>query len=363
MPEGAAGGAVWLRNVVKRYGEQVVIDGLELSVRPGEFLTLLGPSGSGKTTLLMMVAGFVHPNAGDVLVDGVSVLGKPPHQRGIGVVFQNYALFPHLTVSQNVGFPLEMRKLRRADIEQKVRASLELVQLSGLERRLPRQLSGGQQQRVALARAMVFRPPALLMDEPLGALDRRLRQQMQIEIKHLHRALGVTVIYVTHDQEEALTMSDRVAVMRDGRLEQVDPPRELYDAPATGFVATFVGESNLIDCSVRQRGGGRQQVESATGRTFLVQGGWTPAPPDGPAALCVRPEQVRLLCEAERADNEVPGCVADVIFQGESTRVLVATERGECISARVTGRDQARVRVGDSVRLGWNADQCRLVKR
>jgi spermidine/putrescine ABC transporter ATP-binding subunit len=361
MPDAQRGGAVWLRDVVKCYGELTVIDRLSLQVQPGEFLTLLGPSGSGKTTLLMMVAGFVDPSAGDVLVDGTSVLGKPPYKRDIGVVFQNYALFPHMTVSQNVSFPLEMRHAGRAEIERAVHESLELVQLSGLERRMPRQLSGGQQQRVALARAMVFRPPVLLMDEPLGALDRRLRQHMQLEIKHLHRAVGVTVIYVTHDQEEALTMSDRVAVLRDGKLEQVGSPRELYDLPASRFVATFVGESNLLDCVLRERRNGWQEVESSSGRTFVVRGD-PPAAAES-VALCIRPELVRVLSSSERADNEIDGCVDEVIFQGESSRLEVVTERAERISARVTGRVHPQLHAGDTLRLGWNAGDCLLVRQ
>jgi spermidine/putrescine ABC transporter ATP-binding subunit len=361
MPDRPTGGAVRLQNVVKRYGEQLVINELDLIVEPGEFLTLLGPSGSGKTTLLMMVAGFVDPNAGDVLVDGRSVLGKPPYRRDIGVVFQNYALFPHLTVSQNVSFPLEMRKLPRSQIQSSVREALDLVQLSGFEHRMPRQLSGGQQQRVALARAMVFHPSVLLMDEPLGALDRRLRQQMQLEIKRTHRAVGVTVIYVTHDQEEALTMSDRVAVIRDGTLQQVATPRELYETPATSFVASFVGESNLIDCTIRALDQGICQVETPTGRVLLTRSHMQPI--DSPVALCVRPERVRLIRPNEAADNIIEGCVEEVIFQGEGSRIQVATDRGECLIARITGRDLERVHAGQPVRLGWSSEDCVLVRQ
>jgi spermidine/putrescine ABC transporter ATP-binding subunit len=330
-------------------------------VQPGEFLTLLGPSGSGKTTLLMMVAGFVDPNAGDVLVDGRSVLDKPPYRRDIGVVFQNYALFPHLTVSQNISFPLEMRKIPRSRIQSMVRDALELVQLSGFERRMPRQLSGGQQQRVALARAMVFHPPVLLMDEPLGALDRRLRQHMQLEIKRMHRAVGVTVIYVTHDQEEALTMSNRVAVIHEGRLEQVATPRQLYDTPATSFVASFVGESNLIHCAIRAVTNGIASVETRTGRILLARSEANPPPAE--VALCVRPERIRVVGPTEHADNVFEGCVEEIIFQGEGSRIQVASERGECIIARATGREDERIRASEPVRLGWNAADCVLVKR
>src|SRR5216117_3575949 len=218
-----------------------------MTVPAGSFFTLLGPSGSGKTTTLMMVAGFAHPTRGEIFVDGKPVAGLPPQKRDLGMVFQSYAVFPHLTVFDNIAFPLEIRRTRRAEIRQRVGQALELVRLAGYDQRLPRQLSGGEQQRVALARALVFRPRVLLMDEPLGALDKKLRAHMQLELKHIQQHLHVTVIYVTHDQEEALTMSDRVAVMRGGQTEQVGSPSKLYDAPGSPFVADFVGESNFLD--------------------------------------------------------------------------------------------------------------------
>ena len=220
---------------------------VSVTIAPGSFFTLLGPSGSGKTTTLMMVAGFAYPTRGEVFVDGKPMAGLPPQKRDLGMVFQSYAVFPHLTVFDNIAFPLQIRRARRAEIRQRVGEALELVRLTGYEQRLPRQLSGGEQQRVALARALVFRPRVLLMDEPLGALDKKLRAHMQLELKHIQRHLHVTVIYVTHDQEEALTMSDRVAVMQRGRIEQVGTPAELYEAPASRFVADFLGESNFLD--------------------------------------------------------------------------------------------------------------------
>src|SRR5580692_8807933 len=246
MVTAGQGAAVFLTGLEKHYESVGAVRGVSLDIRSGEFLTLLGPSGSGKTTTLMMIAGFEVPSAGDIAIDGRSVVSLPPHKRNIGMVFQNYALFPHLTVAENIGFPLKQRGVDRATRAQKVAESLELVRLPGYQRRTPRQLSGGQQQRVALARAIVFRPRLLLMDEPLGALDKQLRESLQLEMRRLHADLGITFIYVTHDQEEALTMSDRIAVMNEGRIAQLGRPEELYDRPGSRFVASFLGESNFL---------------------------------------------------------------------------------------------------------------------
>ena len=236
-----------LAGVRKRYDSLVAVDDLDLALEAGEFLTLLGPSGSGKTTTLMMVAGLQQPDAGSITLNGVSVASLPPYRRDVGMVFQNYALFPHMTVRRNVAFPLEMRGTPAAEIARLVDEALALVKLPDHGERLPKQLSGGQQQRVALARAMVYRPALLLMDEPLGALDRKLREQLQLEIKRVHRERRISVLYVTHDQEEALTMSDRIAVFNKGRIEQIGTPEELYDRPATRFVASFIGDTNLVE--------------------------------------------------------------------------------------------------------------------
>src|SRR5262245_1968154 len=233
--------------VEKSYdGTTPVVAGLDLAIRKGEFLTLLGPSGSGKTTTLMMLAGFEQPTAGDIRFNGQSLTTLPPHKRGLGFVFQNYALFPHMTVAENLAFPLEVRKMGRGEIRDRVAKALAMVELSGFEKRKPQQLSGGQQQRVAVARALVFDPELVLMDEPLGALDKHLREQMQYELKRLHRELGVTIVYVTHDQGEALTLSDRIAVFHDGVIQQLDSPKVIYDAPANAFVAGFIGENNAL---------------------------------------------------------------------------------------------------------------------
>src|SRR5215216_3040300 len=243
---GELGARVIFDQIEKRYGSVIAVDGVSLDIAPGEFLTLLGPSGSGKTTTLMMLAGFEIPTAGEIFVDEDPIASVPPYRRNIGMVFQNYALFPHMTVGENIAFPLQMRKMSRAEITRQTTAVLALVGLPRYEGRYTRQLSGGQQQRVAVARALVFNPRVLLMDEPLGALDKQLRESLQLELKRLHERLGVTIIYVTHDQGEALVMSDRIAVLHRGRIEQIGLPTELYERPATRFVAAFLGESNFL---------------------------------------------------------------------------------------------------------------------
>src|ERR1700741_3011146 len=253
-------------DVQKSYdGETLVVKSLNLDIARGEFLTLLGPSGSGKTTTLLMLAGFEVPTYGGILLDGRSIDRMPPHKRDIGMVFQNYALFPHMTVEENLAFPLQVRKMAKAEIESRIKRALEMVQLGPYGKRRPSQLSGGQQQRVALARALVFDPNLVLMDEPLGALDKQLREKMQIEIKHIHQDLGVTVVYVTHDQSEALTMSDRIAVFNEGEIQQLATPGDLYEQPQNSFVAQFIGENNKLDGRVTAMNGGGCKVEGPGG--------------------------------------------------------------------------------------------------
>jgi len=318
-PEAGLGARLQLIELTKVYGDVVAADRVTLDIAPGEFITLLGPSGSGKTTTLMMVAGFVIPTSGQILVNGEDIAFRPPHKRNIGMVFQNYALFPHMTVAENIAFPLKMRKWPRDRIEQAVREALQLVRLPGFEQRYPRQLSGGQQQRVALARALVFRPPVLLMDEPLGALDKKLREEMQLEIKHIQESLNITTIYVTHDQEEALTMSDRIAVMRDGRIEQIGTPRELYERPASEFVASFIGESNFL----------MGRLERRDGHAYLVtEDGWRVAIPDAedlPAGeqvtVALRPE--RIVLGERRGENHAEATIEEIIYVGEATKFRV----------------------------------------
>jgi putative spermidine/putrescine transport system ATP-binding protein len=313
---------------VKSYDGRVnAVDGISLDIAKGEFLTLLGPSGSGKTTTLMMIAGFEEPTSGVIELGGEDLTRRKPYERNIGVVFQNYALFPHMTVERNVAFPLRMRAFPRARQAERVREILDLVGLRPFADKHPRELSGGQQQRVALARGLVFNPDVLLLDEPLGALDKNLREQMQIEIRRLHDDLGITTIYVTHDQREALTMSDRVAILKDGRLVQIDRPERLHDYPADSFVASFIGEASLLPvrrvdaCSVAL---GPAVLKSAR------------AIPDGEALMLAVHSEKLLIADgvADAALNRLAGKVTDIVYQGESLRVFLQLADGTCLSLR-----------------------------
>jgi putative spermidine/putrescine transport system ATP-binding protein len=343
----AKGGALVLSGLTKHYPGFVAVDGLDLAVATGEFLTLLGPSGSGKTTTLMMVAGFTPPSAGDIALDGRSIAALPPERRNIGVVFQNYALFPHMSVAENIGFPLKMRRMAKSEIAAKVDAALALVRLAGLGERRPRQLSGGQQQRVALARALVFTPGLLLMDEPLGALDKKLREEMQFELKRLHGTLGITIVYVTHDQEEALTMSDRIALMNRGRIEQLGEAAELYERPKSRFVAEFIGESNILE-------GSAEDGVFTTGSGLRVR---ADAAARGSALLVLRPEKAELHPDA--TVEGLPGTVRELVYVGDFTRYRVEIA-GATLTAKVAnGRAPFRPSVGERVRVLWGpGDEC-----
>jgi len=339
-----------------------------LTARPGEFLTLLGPSGSGKTTTLACIAGFAVPTEGEVWIEGARVTFDPPFKRNVGMVFQNYALFPHMTVTDNLAFPLRMRKLSAAAIRERVAQGLALVQLEGLGARYPRQLSGGQQQRVAMARALVFEPPVLLMDEPLGALDKQLRLEMQLELKHLQARLGVTVIYVTHDQEEALTLSDRIAVMNRGRVEQLGEPTELYDAPATGFVAQFIGESNRVEGVIGGDEAGRHVLVTRSGLRLPIRPGG--AAVGEAAVLFLRPERITVEPDAPAAGGStpsgpaVPGEVAEAVFVGEATRYVVRAAAGLTFTVKRLNLDAAdRLKVGARVTLRWDPDAAFIQRR
>jgi spermidine/putrescine ABC transporter ATP-binding subunit len=346
-----ASDTVTLVDLTKRYGSTLALDGVSLGVAPGEFFTLLGPSGCGKTTTLRSVAGFVTPDAGEVAINGRTVTRVPPHLRRVGMVFQHYALFPHRTVAQNVSFGLRMQRVERAKIARLVAEALALVQLPGHGERYPAQLSGGEQQRVALARALVTRPAVLLLDEPLGALDKKLRDHMKIELKRLQREVGITTIYVTHDQEEALTMSDRIAVMYRGRVEQVAPPRGLYETPATAFVAGFIGNINLL--SGRAAGSGRVECGSAT----LAATGAAPA--GAAVALALRPERIRLE-PTGAVDTVLPMTVAHVVYQGETVRYLLKSDAGLELQALELG--EVRFSAGARVRAGWVAADARIIE-
>ncbi len=351
-------GPLVLDGLTRRYGSAVAVDSVSLTVAEGEFLTLLGPSGSGKTTVLMCVAGFVAPDAGRIGLGGRDITALPPERRDFGMVFQGYALFPHMTVAENVAFPLRVRKLGAAEREEKVRATLDLVQLSALAERRPAQLSGGQQQRVALARALVFDPALLLLDEPLSALDRKLRVELQEELKALHRRIGRTFVNVTHDQEEALSLSDRIAILNGGRLVQAGPPAALYDRPATRFVAGFLGASNFLRGEVSGIAPGR--VTLAAGDTRVVQAlpdGAEPPRPGTPLLLSLRPERVALLRNGEGAENVVPGRIAGWSYLGAGTSLAVETADLGTLRVALPAWPAPPAPVeGLAVRLGWSAD-------
>ena len=306
-------------NISKSYADFKVIDGLNLDIARGEFVSLLGPSGSGKTTLLMMLAGFESPSGGKLVVDGKSINDVPSYKRNMGVVFQNYALFPHMSVGENIAFPLQMRGLGKAEISDKVAKVLDMVQLSTMRERKPSQLSGGQQQRVALARALVFEPGVVLMDEPLGALDKQLREQMQLDIRALHNRLGLTIVFVTHDQSEALTMSDRIAVFNTGQIEQIGSPREIYDEPKTRFVAEFIGETNLAEGKVERVDGTKTLIRLKNGAGLNASSSGALSPGQD-VLLSIRPERIELGGEAT-ADNNLSTRVTDSVYQGDHLRI------------------------------------------
>jgi spermidine/putrescine ABC transporter ATP-binding subunit len=342
-----------LAGVVKRYGEVKAVDGVDAAVADGEILTILGPSGSGKTTLLKMVAGFELADAGCIELAGRDITYERPAARGIGMVFQNYALFPHMRVAENVAFPLEMRRVARPAIRERVGKALALVGLAGYEARLPSQLSGGQQQRVALARAIVFEPRLLLLDEPFGALDRKLREQMQLEVKRLQRQLGITALFVTHDQEEALVLSDRIAVMSAGRIEQIGAPFEVYARPANRFVADFVGLSNLYRGEVRSVGPGTLTAAVDGGMRITARG----APPRAVGAtvgLVVRPEAPQRLRDGDGADNVAAGRIAEVIYLGDAIKYTITLDGGGELTVRWPFRaDTPALGPGERLTVGW----------
>ncbi len=344
-----------LRGLRKRFGEHVAVDSLDLALRPHEFMTFLGPSGSGKTTTLMMVAGLQRPDAGSILLDGKPVDALPPYRRDLGMVFQNYALFPHMTVARNLAFPLEMRRVPRAEIGRQVTDVLRLVGLPDHADRLPRELSGGQQQRVALGRALIYRPALLLMDEPLGALDKQLRGEMQMEIKRVHRERRMSVLYVTHDQEEALTMSDRIAVFNHGRIEQVGTPEEVYERPATRFVASFIGETNFFAGHAHRSGTAVLGSDgSALGCRIAA-----PVPAGTPVVIAVRPERIMV----SRADvapgppSGLRGTLVDVIYLGNTRKAVIRLDDGQAATA-LMGADAMEtggLHLGQAVTLAWDA--------
>ncbi|MDO6460952.1 ABC transporter ATP-binding protein [Granulosicoccaceae sp. 1_MG-2023] len=354
---------VEFERVQKSYdGENLVVKDLNLALPKGEFLTMLGPSGSGKTTCLMMLAGFETATYGDIRLDGVSINNIPPHKRGIGMVFQNYALFPHMTIAENLAFPLEVRRIGKSEREKKVRRALDMVEMGEFGGRRPAQLSGGQQQRVALARALVFEPELVLMDEPLGALDKQLREKMQFEITHLAHQLGITTVYVTHDQTEALTMSDRVAVFDDGRIQQLAPPDRLYEAPENSFVAQFIGENNTLEGVVTE-------IRGQTCVVKLDDGEVIDAVPVNVSAVgertrvSIRPERVEYNKERmQEGAHTLKAKVLEFIYMGDifRTRLSVAGNDEFIIKTR-NAPDQERLRPGQEIEIGWMAEDCRAL--
>ncbi|WZB62723.1 ABC transporter ATP-binding protein [Achromobacter xylosoxidans] len=343
----------------KRYGESVALAPTDLQVRAGEFLTLLGPSGSGKTTLLQMISGLTLPSSGTLLLDGVDATQMPPGKRGIGMVFQNYALFPHMTVWENVAYGLRMRRAPVDELKRAVAAALAMVKMDEYAHRYPRELSGGQQQRIALARCFVYRPSVILLDEPLGALDKKLREHMQLEIRHLHAELQATFIYVTHDQDEALAMSDRICLMNQARIEQIGTPSDLYDRPATCFAAGFIGHSNLLDGHVETAEGGARRFHAA-GRSLALEGAAQPpgVMRDGKAWLLVRPEAAELRPQGQ---GLLDGSVAEVVFLGAEVRAIVAVDADRRVSVRCGS--SVAPRVGEAVGVHWDMARATLLQQ
>ena len=354
-------GQIVLESVSKRFGSVVAVDAVNLTIPGGEFFSMLGPSGCGKTTTLRMIGGFEEPTSGRILLQGEDVTWVPPAKRNVNMVFQAYGLFPHMTVAQNVAFGLRIKRIGRAETTARVAEALRIVRLEGLDERRPRQLSGGQQQRVALARALVNRPAALLLDEPLGALDLKLRRQMQLELKSIAAQTATTFVYVTHDQEEALTMSDRIAVMNEGVVEQVAEPRELYEHPRTAFVAGFIGISNLLALRVDERRSGVLEMRLGDGQRLLAP---DPGGVEDAFQITVRPEKVKL------SNGSVPdgcsliaGTVTEVVYLGSMTQLIVQLATGELLTVHQLNDESGHgeARVGDEIRLQWRVDHSYVI--
>ena len=341
-------------------GKVLVVKDLNLDIAEGEFITMLGPSGSGKTTCLMMLAGFETPTNGEIYLDGNPISNIPPHKRGIGMVFQNYALFPHMTVYENLAFPLRVRKISKEEIDKKVDKALSMVSLGGYESRMPGQLSGGQQQRVAVARALVFDPAVVLMDEPLGALDKNLRESMQYEIKHIHESIGVTVVYVTHDQGEALTMSNRIAVFNDGKVQQLSSPDQLYESPVNSFVAKFIGENNTFAGEVIDVTNGKCKVKLNSGGEIFANP-ITVKSKGEKTTVSLRPERA-LINPDEKMDNSHKGKIEEVIYHGDHTRVrLNLLGNNEFILKVPNSSANLDIKLGNEINIGWNSTDARAL--
>lgn len=348
---------VRFRDIQKSYdGQLLIVKNLNLDIRQGEFLTLLGPSGSGKSTCLMMLAGFETPTHGEISLNGAPLNKVPPHHRNIGMVFQNYALFPHMTVLENLMFPLSVRKMNRTDARQQAQDALDMVKLGDFATRYPAQLSGGQQQRVALARALVFKPELVLMDEPLGALDKQLREHMQMEIKHIHENLGVTIVYVTHDQSEALTMSDRIAIFNDGIIQQIDDPRTIYEQPANSFVAQFIGENNTLPCTVQHVDTSYCHAQLSNAAAIVTRSS-NHCTSGASASLSIRPERLRLQGFERDNDNRLDGHVEEFIYLGDHVRIRTRVADNDNFIVKVPISDfDTDLKTGDTLPLFLSPD-------
>ncbi len=356
---GHGGGEVRLESLEKRFEDVIAVDSIDLEIASGEFFSLLGPSGCGKTTTLRLIAGFERPTSGDVCLDGVSLAAVPPDRRNVNTVFQSYALFPHLNVLDNVAFGMRYQKVKRSERERRAKEALELVELGDYAKRRPHQLSGGQQQRVALARALVLRPAVLLLDEPLGALDAKIRRQLRVELKALQEEVGTTFIFVTHDQEEALSMSDRIAVMHEGRVDQVGTPREIYEGPATLFVADFLGVANVMDVEVMTSDGRGCRLRVGD-RELWAECDFSGA---GAAAAVVRPERLRVMSHDEAGENSIPGMIDRTIYVGSNLQVMVRLANGGLLQASVPndGIDLDSHEQGAPVSVHVPADALRIL--
>jgi spermidine/putrescine transport system ATP-binding protein len=353
-------GEVELRSLTKRYDEALAVDAIDATINAGEFFSLLGPSGCGKTTTLRMIAGFVRPTSGEILLDGSDVAQVPPHKRNVHTVFQNYALFPHLNVFDNVAFGLKRKRVSKDETRRRVLEAIELVELAGYDQRKPSQLSGGQQQRVALARALVLRPAVLLLDEPLGALDAKIRKQLRIELKALQEEVGITFVFVTHDQEEALSMSDRIAVMSKGKIEQIGGPADVYEDPATVFVADFLGISNLMDAEVLGPDGDCCTVGVGD---FRLRAGCGDLAARGPVKVVARPERVSLCEHGSERENCLPGMVERTVYNGATLQVMVRLATGAQLQAAITNTGAAAsLDQGTPVGVEIPADALRVLR-
>lgn len=355
-------GNLVIDNVTKYYKSFKAVSNATLQVNQGEFFTILGPSGSGKTSLLKLIAGFEGINSGSITLRDVDIASKKPYERNIGMVFQNYALFPHMTVAENIAYPLKRRKFKKKEIQRKVEQVLEIVHLEIYGEHYPNQLSGGQQQRVALARAIVFKPPLLLLDEPLGALDKKLRQQMQFEIKNIQESLGITTISVTHDQEEALTMSDRICIMNAGGIEQIDTPENIYKYPRNRFVAEFIGEINLMEAELMQSDDEQTKVKTHDNQVFTIANR-DAAINDNALFIALRPENIQLVTDQSNFVNTIFATVRSAVYLGEALLVKLETRTGEIMNAKIPSYSASSIVVGEERQFGWNASDATLLPK